>query len=40
VGGESVVLDTACAAVTFRFLDEAERERVAKQKEKEKGGKP
>jgi type IV pilus assembly protein PilO len=40
VEGESVVLDTACAAVTFRFLDEAERERVAKQKEKEKGGKP
>jgi type IV pilus assembly protein PilO len=38
--GESVTLDTSCAAVTFRFLDEAERERVAKQKEKEKGGKP
>ena len=32
-------LDTSCAAVTFRFLDEAERERIAKQKEKEKGGK-
>ncbi len=39
-GGESVMLDTSCAAVTFRFLDEAERERIAKQKEKEKGGKP
>ncbi len=38
--GESVTVDTSCAAVTFRFLDEAERERVAKQKEKEKGGKP
>jgi len=40
---ESVTLDTACAAVTFRFLDDAERERIAKQKEKElkdKGGKP
>jgi type IV pilus assembly protein PilO len=37
--GESVTLDTSCAAVTFRFLDEAERERVAQQKEKEKGGK-
>jgi type IV pilus assembly protein PilO len=35
-----VMLDTSCAAVTFRFLDEAERERIAKQKEreKEKGG--
>ncbi len=37
--GDNVSLDTSCAAVTFRFLDEAERERVAKQKEKEKGGK-
>ena len=37
--GESVVLDTACVAVTFRFLDEAERERIAKEKEKQKGGK-
>jgi type IV pilus assembly protein PilO len=35
---ESIVLDTSCVAVTFRFLDEAERERIAKQKEKEKGG--
>jgi type IV pilus assembly protein PilO len=35
---EGVILDTSCAAVTFRFLDEAERQRVAKQKEK--GGKP
>ena len=41
--GDAVLLDTSCAAVTFRFLDEAERERIAKQKEKEqkeKGGKP
>jgi type IV pilus assembly protein PilO len=39
--GEAVALDTSCAAVTFRFLDEAERERVAKLKEKNKdqGGK-
>lgn len=38
--GDAVLLDTGCAAVTFRFLDEAERERVAKEKEKQKGGKP
>jgi type IV pilus assembly protein PilO len=39
--GETVTVDTSCAAVTFRFLDDAERERIAKQKEKEKekGGK-
>jgi len=36
---DNVQLDSACAAVTFRFLDEAERERIAKQKELEKGGK-
>ncbi len=34
--GDAVTLDTSCAAVTFRFLDDAERERIAKQKEKEK----
>ena len=39
VEGDAVTLDTSCAAVTFRFLDEAERERIAKQREKEKGGK-
>jgi type IV pilus assembly protein PilO len=38
--GDTVNVDTSCAAVTFRFLDEAERERIAKQKEKEKGAKP
>jgi len=38
--GDSVPLDTSCAAVTFRFLDEAERERLAKQREQEKGAKP
>ncbi len=37
---DAVTLDTSCAAVTFRFLDEAERERIRKQKEKEKEGKP
>jgi type IV pilus assembly protein PilO len=39
--GDAVTLDTSCAAVTFRFLDESERERIAKKKEKdkEKGGK-
>lgn len=37
---DAVILETACSAVTFRFLDEAERERIAKEKEKQKGGKP
>ena len=36
---DNVVLDTTCIAVTFRFLDEAERDRIAKEKEKQKGGK-
>ncbi|HVO28285.1 MAG TPA: type 4a pilus biogenesis protein PilO [Candidatus Margulisiibacteriota bacterium] len=39
IEAEAIELDTACVATTFRFLDEAERERIAKQKEKEKGGK-
>jgi type IV pilus assembly protein PilO len=39
IESDAVILDTACVAVTFRFLDEAERERIAKQREKEKGGK-
>jgi type IV pilus assembly protein PilO len=38
--GDIVPLDTSCAAVTYRFLDEAERERLAKQREQEKGAKP
>lgn len=38
IEGSEVLLDTSCAAVTFRFLDDAERERLAKQREK--GGKP
>jgi type IV pilus assembly protein PilO len=28
----TMIVDTSCSAVTFRFLDEAERERVAKEK--------
>lgn len=32
--GDRVLVDTACAAVTFRFLDDAERERIRKQREK------
>jgi type IV pilus assembly protein PilO len=28
----SMIVNTSCSAVTFRFLDEAERERIAKQK--------
>jgi len=39
IEGNEVLLDTSCAAVTFRFLDDAERERLAKQREREKGGK-
>lgn len=38
IEGNEVLLDTSCAAITFRFLDDAERERLAKQREK--GGKP
>lgn len=37
--GNLVALDTSAVAVTYRFLDDAERERIAKQKEKEKGAK-
>ena len=28
----SMIVNTSCSAVTFRFLDEAERERIAKEK--------
>jgi len=28
----TMVVNTACSAVTFRFLDEQEREKVAKEK--------
>jgi type IV pilus assembly protein PilO len=30
--GDLMIVDTACSAVTFRFLDEAEREQIAKEK--------
>jgi type IV pilus assembly protein PilO len=30
--GDSMIIDTSCSAVTFRFLDEEERARVAKEK--------
>jgi type IV pilus assembly protein PilO len=36
VDSDPVRLETACAATTFRFLDEAERERIAKEREKAK----
>jgi type IV pilus assembly protein PilO len=36
IDGDPVRLETACAATTFRFLDEAERERIAKEREKAK----
>ena len=39
VEGDTVTLDTACVATTFRFLDEAERERIAKMKAQQKEGK-
>jgi len=36
--GDPVVLETACVATTFRFLDETERERIAKMKAQQKEG--
>ncbi len=38
IDNDPVILDTACTVTTFRFLDEAERERIAKEREKK--GKP
>ncbi len=36
----AIVIDTSCSAVTFRFLDEEERERIKAQEEaRKKGGK-
>jgi type IV pilus assembly protein PilO len=36
----AMIVQTSCSAVTFRFLDEAERQRIAKEKaEQEKTGK-
>ena len=38
--GDAMIVDTACSAVTFRFLDESERERIRKEKAEQtkKGG--
>jgi len=36
VEGDPIRLETSCAATTFRFLDEAERQRIAAEREKEK----
>lgn len=38
IEGERVTLDAACTATTFRFLDEAERQRL--MEDKKKSGKP
>jgi type IV pilus assembly protein PilO len=38
--GDEMIVETLCSATTFRFLDEAEREQIAKEKaEKSKDGK-
>jgi len=39
IESDPVKLQTACAATTFRFLDEEERARIAKEREKQKEGK-
>jgi len=36
--GERIVLDASCTATTFRFLDEAERQRVQEQQKKAANG--
>jgi type IV pilus assembly protein PilO len=38
--GDRMVLDAACTATTFRFLNEAERARIAEQSKTEKPAKP
>ncbi len=41
IEGDRVVLDAACTATTFRFLDEAERQRILEEKKKkQQQGKP
>lgn len=37
--GDRMLLDAACTATTFRFLDETERARLAEEKKKSSGGK-
>jgi type IV pilus assembly protein PilO len=39
IESDPVKLQTACAATTFRFLDEEERARIAKEREKKEGKK-
>jgi Tfp pilus assembly protein PilO len=39
IESDPVKLQTSCAATTFRFLDEEERARIAKEREKKKEGK-
>jgi type IV pilus assembly protein PilO len=39
IESDPVKLQTSCAATTFRFLDEAERARIAKEREKREGKK-
>jgi type IV pilus assembly protein PilO len=35
IADDNIRLETSCSATTFRFLDEEERERIAKEREKE-----
>ncbi|MGH7790371.1 MAG: type 4a pilus biogenesis protein PilO [Candidatus Binatia bacterium] len=39
IENDPIKLQTSCAATTFRFLDEEERARIAKEREKQKEGK-
>ncbi len=39
IENDPVRLQTSCAATTFRFLDEAERQRIAKEREQKEGKK-
>ena len=40
VEGDRVLLDASCTTTTFRFLDEAERQRILEEKKKQGGEKP
>ena len=37
IEGDRMMLDAACTATTFRFLDEAERARILEEKKKNEG---
>jgi type IV pilus assembly protein PilO len=39
IEGDRMMLDAACTATTFRFLDEAERARILEEKKKNEGNK-